>query len=95
MLDQPEFSSANVAERAKQPHALNVLISEYDWQRLREVAHIDGMSSASAVARYALVAYLDELPHSEHLAGVAHAAIEFEVKAAGMRENLQATIEQA
>lgn len=95
MKHQVEFSSDAVAEHAKQPHALNVSISEYDWQRLKEVALVDGMGSVSEVARYALSVYLDEVPHSEHIADVARAAVEFEFKIAEMRANLRTTIDQS
>ena len=90
------FSSPEVASYAARPHAINFLDTEYTWQMLEEARrvheHLYGeKTSASEIARNALIKYLNSQPPEviEHLTQVAVATIELDYQTEQSRQALR------
>jgi Arc/MetJ-type ribon-helix-helix transcriptional regulator len=77
--DRSQVSDQEVQDLASQRHALNVLITEYDWQRALEAVRLEGLDSVSDVVRRALRKYLDEHPAAELFDEAALHSLKFEL----------------
>lgn len=84
----PEFSTPEVEEYAYKPHAINVIINEFMWLRLKELAAMEGCS-VSEIARTAISSYLEEHEAAELIEELATAQIEFDFDTAQKRAELR------
>lgn len=84
----PEFSTSEVEEYAYKPHAANVVINEFMWLQLKELAAMEGCS-VSEVARTAISCYLDGHNAAELIEELATAQIELDYDAAQKRAALR------
>ena len=67
----PSEHDLDLIELAEQRHALNVLVTEYDWLRAQELAELRGATSVSDIIRSALDRELNDAPERDHLRAVA------------------------
>ncbi len=72
-----EFSKPEAAALAGNKHALNVSVCEFDFQRARELAALEGYNGVSEIVRLALAKALDEHPQADKIGESAVANIEF------------------
>lgn len=88
-----ELDDKSISELANEKHPLNVLVSEYDWQRSLEAARLENGASVSDVVRRALDRYLEQHPAAAHIRSVAEMALDFEVRVRESRNSLHVGLE--